>query len=724
MGIRARINLGFLLVLGLGTLAAGIGAWNLWGLRAQFADLNGQVLSRERLAHQARAELGDAVHAFKNAVLRGKDYPAQFEAALAGIERDARDYQAIGELAEEERAALAEIAQNLAAYRAAMAGVVELRVRNAAPGDIDKSVAGADRPLAAALARLVAINLERAAQARQAFEARTGQAISELGIAVALMAVLGFIAARRTVADIVQPLAQAARAAQGVAAGDLDQPLETGGSDELAQLRAALADMVGVLKDFAAAQAENARRHDQGALEDQIEAGRFPGVYGEMAGSINRLVQSHVAVKRQVISVVKRYALGDLSVDMDRLPGQKAQVTAAVDEVKASLQSISRQIRVLVNSATNGDFTVRGPVDQYQYEFRDMVAGMNALMEVSDRGLSEVSRVLGALARGDLTQRISGDYRGMFGQLRDDANATVDQLTAMVGRIREAAYAISTASQEIAAGNADLSSRTEEQASGLEETASSMDQLSATVKINADNAQQAHDLVRQSNVVVTRGGESMRRVVTAMSEIQERSRMIADIVGVIDGIAFQTNILALNATVEAARAGEQGRGFAVVAMEVRNLAQRSATAAKEIRALIDVSAEKVEAGAQQVAEAGSAMGEVVGGFDQVTGLMTQIADASREQSGGIGQVNKAMNQMEQVTQHNAALVEEAAAAAESLREQAAGLVEAMALFKLVGEGGRPPKASGRQAPVAPSGGGRYDPPALSPIGHGEDWAEF
>jgi methyl-accepting chemotaxis protein len=266
--------------------------------------------------------------------------------------------------------------------------------------------------------------------------------------------------------------------------------------------------------------------------------------------------------------------------------------------------------------------------------------------------------------------------------LKDDTNATVERLKEVVGRIKEATDAINTAAGEIAAGNADLSARTEEQASSLEETASSMEELNATVRQNAENARNANDLARGANDKAVEGGGMVKRVVDTMGSIQESSKKIADIIGVIDSIAFQTNILALNAAVEAARAGEQGRGFAVVASEVRSLAQRSAQAAKEIKGLIADSVDKVDAGAELVNQAGRTMDEIVSSFQQVTGLVNEIAGASREQSSGIEQVTQAVSQMDEVTQQNAALVEQAAAAAESLEEQAKALSHAVAMFRL------------------------------------------
>ena len=336
--------------------------------------------------------------------------------------------------------------------------------------------------------------------------------------------------------------------------------------------------------------------------------------------------------------------------------------------------------------------------------------------------------MLNLVARGDLTRTIEGDYAGVFGQLKDDTNTTVERLREVVGRIKDASDEINRASKEIAAGNQDLSSRTEEQASSLEETASSMEELNATVKQNADNAKAANDLAHRSNEIASRGGEMVKRVVTTMGDIQDSSRKIADIIGVIDSIAFQTNILALNAAVEAARAGEQGRGFAVVATEVRNLAQRSATAAKEIKALIAESVDKVEGGAKLVQQAGSTMDEVVNSFQRVAALVGDITAASREQSSGIEQVTQAVSQMDEVTQQNAALVEQAAAAAESLEEQAQGLVQAVGSFKLaqaeLPAAREVPRLANPSSPQAAAPKMKKIPPPHLADDENEEWEEF
>jgi methyl-accepting chemotaxis protein len=298
--------------------------------------------------------------------------------------------------------------------------------------------------------------------------------------------------------------------------------------------------------------------------------------------------------------------------------------------------------------------------------------------------LNEGIAIANAVASGDLTSRIDVHSTNETGRLMMALKQMNDNLVELVGKVRMGTDSITTASSEIAAGNSDLSQRTEEQASSLEETASSMEELAATVKQNADNARQANQLAAGASEVAVKGGAVVSQVVQTMSSINESSKKIVDIISVIDGIAFQTNILALNAAVEAARAGEQGRGFAVVATEVRTLAQRSATAAKEIKELIKDSVSKVEDGTRLVDEAGATMDEIVSAVKRVTDIMSEISAASQEQSAGIEQVNQAVTQMDEVTQQNAALVEEASAAAESMQEQAQALTQAVTVFKLSG----------------------------------------
>ncbi|HEX7156319.1 MAG TPA: methyl-accepting chemotaxis protein [Burkholderiaceae bacterium] len=298
------------------------------------------------------------------------------------------------------------------------------------------------------------------------------------------------------------------------------------------------------------------------------------------------------------------------------------------------------------------------------------------------RPLSAAVEVADAVAQGDLSIEVAAAGRDELGQLQQALERMVVNLRKVVESVRVGVDSVANASGQIASGNHDLSSRTEQQASNLQQAASSMEQMSSTVKQNSDAARQANQLAAAASEVAGRGGQAVGQVVTTMDEITASSRKMAEIIAVIDGIAFQTNILALNAAVEAARAGEQGRGFAVVAGEVRNLAQRSAQAAREIKSLISNSVDKVESGSRQVAEAGKTMSDIVEQVKRVTDLIGEIASATLEQNSGIAQINQAVNQLDQMTQQNAALVEQSAAAASSLKDQASQLAQAVAMFKL------------------------------------------
>ena len=346
--------------------------------------------------------------------------------------------------------------------------------------------------------------------------------------------------------------------------------------------------------------------------------------------------------------------------------------------------SVEQEIDKLVESASSGDLTARIDLNGKEGFFENLGTGLNRLLGISEGVINDTARVLDALAHGDLSQKIDQDYQGSFGKLKRDANATVDKLTEIITSIRDAASSVSTGADEIAQGNTDLSQRTEEQASSLEETASSMEEMTSTVRQSAENAGKANSLSREAAEQALQGGAVVKEAVTAMAEINDSSKKISDIIGVIDEIAFQTNLLALNAAVEAARAGEQGRGFAVVAGEVRSLAQRSAGAAKEIKDLIRDSGEKVDAGTDLVNKSGETLKDIVDSVQKVSSMIADITDASEEQASGIDQVNKAVSQMDEMTQQNAALVEEATSAGEAMSEQARGMMQMMKFFNTDG----------------------------------------
>ncbi len=731
-----------LLLLG---LAGGIGLGMLWQTITSFEHASDTSLKTKAEVLEMATQFKEQVQEWKNVLLRGKD-PKRLDQYWKGFVEREKVVRALGlKIAgkvEQPKAKELIVKFNAAHEKMAVAYRAGLEAFKNADFDHvagDKAVSGIDREPTRLMGE-VAKEIGDVVDA----ELKNGFATAHRIIVMAICAMFVMLLAglalvmHQVRVRVIRPLARSVTVAEAVAAGKLDNAIDASAKDETGALLASMSKMQEVLKGFVSAQGEMKQQHDAGAISYRMDDKAFSGSYAEMAQKTNELVASHIAVQTKLVEVVSQYAKGDLSVDMDKLPGEKAQITTAMDGVKASLQAVNAQIQVLVDAAGRGDFTVRGDEAKFEYEFRKMVAGLNSLMQTSDKGLNEVARVLGALAKGDLTEKVSNEYQGTFGKLMDDSNKTVENLTEIVNQIKEASETINTASGEITQGNTDLSQRTEEQASSLEETASSMEELTSTVKQNAENAKQANQLAVSASDVAVKGGDVVKQVVTTMTGISESSKKIADIIGTIDGIAFQTNILALNAAVEAARAGEQGRGFAVVATEVRNLAQRSANAAKEIKALIEDSVGRVDVGSQLVDEAGKTMEEIVNSVKRVTDIMAEITAASQEQSSGIEQVNQAITQMDEVTQQNAALVEEAAAAAESMQEQAGNLVQSVSQFKMAQQGTarvaerrsapRPANVARLPAKAAtgkPARKAAANTPALKKaVGSDEDWQEF
>ncbi|MCW6029857.1 HAMP domain-containing protein [Stenotrophomonas sp. SRS1] len=550
---------------------------------------------------------------------------------------------------------------------------------------------GEAEPLMAARSAAIqaAVELQERRSAESAAIVNTSiQTSRSLLITFALVAlVAGGLLAWLITRSLVGPLRRAMDVSRSIADGRFDTTVGNTSRDETGQLLASMDAMTQRLRAFSEAQQDMAHRHDLGELAYRIDASAFPGDFGRIAAGTNALVGSSIELTQKIIDVVRNYAVGDLAEDLEALPGEKARFTEAMAITKQNLAAINGQIHRLASAAAAGDFSQRGDAGAFDHEFKVMIERLNTMMQISDENLRQLSELLKAIASGDLTVRMEGEFQGVFARMRDDANTTVGQLTGIIGSIQVAAGSINTAAVEIASGNNDLSRRTEQQAANLEETAASMEELTSTVRQNAEHARQANQLAIGAGAVASEGGQVVQDVVVTMRGIEASSKKIADIITVIDGIAFQTNILALNAAVEAARAGEQGRGFAVVASEVRTLAQRSAGAAKEIKELIEDSVDKVAIGAGLVDKAGVTMTEIVTSVQKVTDIMAEISAASQEQSAGIEQVSQTVVQLDETTQQNAALVEEATAAARSMEEQAMALTGAVARFRLATQSG-------------------------------------
>ncbi|SDX33277.1 methyl-accepting chemotaxis protein [Allochromatium warmingii] len=523
-------------------------------------------------------------------------------------------------------------------------------------------------------------------QAGKTADAATWQLVLLTLLALLMGIGVGFWIARSLLRQLGGEPDYAAAMVLAVASGDLGHTIKTESGDQTSLL-ASLKTMQETLKQLVGEIATIVQAANRGDFSRRIDLNGKQGFGKDIGTGLNQLAEVTEIGLKDVTRVANALAAGDLSQAITRdYPGLFGETKNGVNGTVKALTNVVDEIRRIVDAANRGDFSIKLDLNSKQGFARDIGQLLNQLSDTTETGLKDVMRVSQALADGDLTQTITKDYPGLFGETKAGVNATVNNLKDLVFRIREAVDTINTASGEIATGNQDLSQRTEEQASSLEETASSMEELTSTVKQNADNARQANQLAISAADVAVKGGAVVGASVQTMADISESSKKIADIIGVIDGIAFQTNILALNAAVEAARAGEQGRGFAVVAAEVRSLAQRSANAAKEIKTLITDSVSKVDSGTAQVNEAGMRMTEIVESINRVTSIMAEISAASVEQSTGIEQVNQAITQMDEVTQQNAALVEEAAAAAEALEDQARTLAGVVSVFKVGSEG--------------------------------------
>ncbi|MDD2881545.1 MAG: methyl-accepting chemotaxis protein [Rhodoferax sp.] len=611
--------------------------------------------------------------------------------------------------------------------------------------------------------------------------------VSQIGILIVVVAVaLAALVAWLVTASITRPLARALGVAGEVAAGNLNASIAVDDS-EIGQLMAPLAKMQGTLKEFEAAQTEMARQHEAGMLNFTMPVNQLEGAYRGMAQSINTLVQSHIAVKLQVVEVVSAYTSGNLDVQMDRLPGQKARITEAIDQVQAAMKNAAaaaafnerirlsldslpvcvtvsnaqallvhatppakellkifggstfdadkfygnklsslfknsddaskfdqavrsgdtvdmaiqgRQLRLLarpvhnsagepigritqwldrtdeiasenevseiVNAAANGDLSRRVNLDGKTGFFGVLATAMNQLIDTSEGVITDTAQALDALSHGDLTHRITRDYNGIFGQVKDNANSTAEKLTAIVEEIHAAADALTGAANQVSATAQSLSQASSEQAASVEETTASIDVMSASINQNSDNAKVTDGMATKTTKEAVDGGQAVSQTVKAMKQIAAK-------IGIVDDIAYQTNLLALNAAIEAARAGEHGKGFAVVAAEVRKLAERSQEAAKEIGELASNSVTTAE-------RAGKLLDEIVPSIQKTSELVQEIAAASSEQSESVTQIGGAMGQLSKATQQNASASEELAATSEELSGQAEQLQQSIAFF--------------------------------------------
>ncbi|HEY0837426.1 MAG TPA: methyl-accepting chemotaxis protein [Azospirillum sp.] len=633
-----------------------------------------------------------------------------FDGILQRMAAHARDAAAAAK-SQEQRDRLREIETAFPAYQAAFRETIGLAGEVNRYRDEVMLKAGA-RVAEAATAIVTAAHADEDTEGQSATEDGRFSLILTLALAT-LSLLIGAVAARVIARSIVEPAEGIRKVMTDLTDGHLNVTVPyTDGRDELAEMARAVAafkdESVGALRSRIALDRVSANimmadndgviTYTNAAILDMFRAaeadirkalpqfdsatlmGRNIDVFHRDAPSIKRLLAGLTGAHRMRIKVGGRTFAATVNPVVGR-HGDRLGTVIEWRDLTAEL-AIEAEISDMVDAAVRGDFSRRIDLQGKDGFFRLVSEGINRLAQNVADATEELASLFESLSQGDLSRRIDKHYEGVFHRLKEDFNATVQKLSEIVKRINGAAETIATASREVADGSLDLSERTEQQASSLEETAASMEELAATVRSNADNAQQVNVFATDARRAAEKGGQVASSAVEAMKRIEQSSQKISDIIGVIDEIAFQTNLLALNAAVEAARAGDAGRGFAVVAQEVRQLAQRSAQASKEIKSLILASGTQVRDGVDLVRSAGATLTDIVAGITRVADLVSEIARATAEQASGLDEVNGAVAQMDEMTQKNAALVEESTAAARSLEEQAGNLRQQMAFFAI------------------------------------------
>jgi len=667
---------------------------NLYDLRQTNQGLQ-SVYANRTVPLVALSEIKTRLLHIRTAIVTGFPFPEEMAGQHKKIEQDISEIEklwseyAASDLAGEEKALADKFSKDSRRFLANAKIAVELQRTDNRKEEAEKfyfeTVRSAYNPASDGINALLKLQKDSVKQEYEAAQSRYQTILIVVIVAllagVLLSVFIGTIIVRRLLNELGGEPSYAAAVVKDIADGNLSVQVAVRPGDKssllysINSMRETLSNIITstniVMNDAA-----------KGDLTSRMRV-NMRGDFTQLKDSINVSLDTINNTLNDVMRVAEALAHGDLSHKITgEYQGVFGQTKQSVNNTVDELTKVIEEIEEIVYSGADcGDFSIKMSMHDKVGYSRRLAELINQLFSTTERSLNDVMRVSAALSDGDLTQNITNDYPGAFGAVKAGMNITVENLRGLIDGIKNTGEVIATAANEISAGNNDLSHRTEEQAASLEQTAASMEELSSTVQQNTDNAKYANELALGASTIATKGVEVVNTVVENMAIINESSRHIVDIISVIDGIAFQTNILALNAAVEAARAGEQGKGFAVVAVEVRNLAQRSASAAGEIKRLISDSVENISDGSKQVEHAGKTMEDIVRAIQSVTNIMTGIAAASVEQNAGIDQVHQAITQMDNVTQQNAALVEQAASAAESLREQTRNLAIEIAHFK-------------------------------------------
>ena len=520
-----------------------------------------------------------------------------------------------------------------------------------------------------------------------------------------LAALLAGLIAWFITVSITKPVAQCIDIAEKVAKGETGMDITISSNDEIGVLMGAMKQMTGTLNGLVSQMKSMSDDHTRGEIDTQIDVAKFQGAFADMARGINEMVFGHIAVKKKAMACVGEFGRGNFDAPLEKFPGKKAFINDTIEKVRENLKGVNEDTIMLVKAALEGRLSTRADASKHQGDFRKIIQGINDTLDAVINPVNEAAQVLEKVASRDLTARVMGNYQGDLGRIKMAVNTAVDNLDKALGQVGQATLQVSSAAQQISAGSQSLAQGANEQASSLEEVSSSLEEMASMTRQNADNALQAKNLAGEADGNAKQGSEAMSRMDTAIVKIKDSSDQTAKIVKTIDEIAMQTNLLALNAAVEAARAGEAGRGFAVVAEEVRNLAQRSAQAAKSTADMIGESVKNADEGVKIAREVAKSFESIAVSSRKVNDLIAEIASASKEQSQGIEQVNSAVSQMDKVTQQTAANAEESASSSEELSSQAEELQSMVAQFQITQEMG-----ASRTAPAL----GATRRPALPP----------
>lgn len=779
---------------------------------------NIQLVKRTQIENASKG-LGDAVHHFKNYVLRGGREASKFQHSMDDIEQAMKAYAATGEINQQEQEILGNISLAVNTYREAIKRCEALKDDGMSVTDIDATVKGADKPLSHSLRLLMDMNIAGVTDASSQFASTIAKANKHIEIALLIAVLMAMAIAWKMTRSITTPLKQALTLSQHIANGEFISQDAPTTNDETGKLLREMHRMQSTIQSIVQSLNEMSSQHRDGMIDYRIDSQPFHGAYQQLTTGINQMVEEHILAQTKSLQVVTAFGQGDFNQSLETFPGQRSYINQSIEQVRQNFNLLMDDVHTLSQAAEQGQLNIRVDVSRHQGEFQQIVAGFNQTLDAVVVPLQTTARYLDQMAAGHIPTQIEehfvGDFNlmqtslkhctgaihqlisdvhhlasaaqqgqlntrvdveahaGDFQKIIQGINQTLDavvsplhvaadcvkriaagdipapihnqyhgdfkvlinnlntctlavnrlvedtrqiageaqqgqlyslvdvtthagdfrealqgsqeilqRMVAPIQTVKQAAETIHVAAAEIEKGNNDLSRRTETQANALQETSANLETLTNNIRQTAEHAQQASLQASQANQMALQGGEAFNALTTTMQGINETSAQIAQITGVIDSIAFQTNILALNAAVEAARAGEEGRGFAVVAGEVRNLAKRSAASAKEIKELIAASVSQTNASAKQVSQAGHTMHEIVHAVQQVSHSIQAISEASGQQSSGLEQIYESMTSIDETTQQNAALVEEAAAAAESMLEQVHTLVESVNQFKI------------------------------------------